>query len=917
MELSSFAFDVIKNLLMLVIRESVNYDVQKFFEKRRIESRIEDAIAEGVEPLLPFLEQEHISEDKQRRLIQTCVDELSPLAKKPEKLFQGSLNGQKIFEDLYLDRELPQVIIEDDVKDIYSLLCPRVATLLCKIPAAVKDWENEAWSESYRRLDEIIQEVRKVFNAVDELSTSPQKQHDEILSIARKTVSQKIRLELDLTGLRADEPIVGKIDDFFVHPNLLRVYTNNDDNTVHTSIDTAEKSTLQITTSTTPTIIWGPAGSGKSTFTKWFQREVLTPKWSGLCIRVEIRGLSNSELPSLHDLVRNNVSKHLAEELTTQRITHWLESKKIIVIVDGFDEVPPLRRDNVIEWIQGLKSVIRKCPLIVTSRPLTTDHLKKLSYLGWQNWSIEPFDEPRIIEYIERWYTHTPLSLDESYQFDATTLAQNWRSDSTIEPLTENPLLLSTLLMVNHLDGSLPSGRSELYRRYVEGMLGLWDTRRQVSATDTILSLEEKRQIIRGLALKLFFEDKEQLDEDLILEWLESFLQHKNIQSTATEVLDVLRERSGLIIGPGIYSFAHKSIAEYLVAETVLQGDQNDTDGNRVDRLRLLKNQHNDRWNTVTFLWAGLVPIGDLEIFIEMCLEDANLELSLGLLNDQYERFSSNIRNSLFQKIITYSFDKNQNNFRLMGWSGPQEDRESRNNGVPIFELRSISQNINITNLVEKFEFDEVINIFDLTDIDEEWKDIIWITHIANSNRVDLWKTHFPSRLLGEELKWLYQIILSKLMIDLKSNNLSTTENLMNIYLKRFPALNEIIQYIFLSAFLILILRSEDFLNMHLSGSLKELEPKLNISNQPLITHVLTKALDFGARSEINPIWLLGTSKWTIDYLVIHDAFDLLETFITNAHKLMIDDLLIDKQILEKSIVFVEKLKKERELLRK
>jgi len=219
-ELGKFALDVIINLLSGVIQEGVNYAALPYFERRKIERRIEDAVAEVVEPLMPFLRQEKVPDDKQKRLIQTCVDELRPLTQSSEQLFQGSLDGQKIFEELYADRDLPEVVIEDGLKNLYTLLCPRIATLLCKIPAAVKDWESEAWSENYKRLDEVAFQLSKLFTTVDELAKSPSRHADEMLSLVRRSLVQKVRLELDLTGLRADSPLAGKFDDFFIHPEI-------------------------------------------------------------------------------------------------------------------------------------------------------------------------------------------------------------------------------------------------------------------------------------------------------------------------------------------------------------------------------------------------------------------------------------------------------------------------------------------------------------------------------------------------------------------------------------------------------------------------------------------------------------------------------------------------------------------------
>ena len=199
-------------------------------------------------------------------------------------------------------------------------------------------------------------------------------------------------------------------------------------------------------------------------------------------------------------------------------------------------------------------------------------------------------------------------------------------------------LLLSTLLTVHHLDGRLPSGRAQLYKRYVEGMLGLWDDRRKVNATDISLAQVQKHQIMRGLALRMFLEGQEQLDEPMVEEWLQSTLSAMNLRLAANDVLTALRERTGLLIGPGIYGFVHKTVAEYLVAESILQGDQRDAKGQKIDRLCLFEHRQDDRWNTVTFLWAGLAPVTDLESFIDACLAAGELPLAFGLLFDQLVR---------------------------------------------------------------------------------------------------------------------------------------------------------------------------------------------------------------------------------------------------------------------------------------
>ncbi len=896
LELGQLALDLVINLLAGVIQDVASYKALPFFERRRIERRIEDAIAEVVEPLLPFLAQEKIPEDKQRRLIETCVDELRPFTENPERLFQGSLDGQKIFEELYANRDLPQVVIEDGLKDIYALLCPRIATLLCKIPAAVKDWENEAWSENYRRLDEIIVQLRRLFSIVDELAVSPSRQADETLSMVRRSLAQKVRLELDLTGLRADRPLAGKFDDFFVHPEIKEV--TKDEKKQPQVVETSDDSITQFTHRYHQAIIVGPAGAGKSTWAKWLQRETLTPRWTGISVRAELRRFSSEPLLSLHDLVRETAGKHLAEDLTADRIGHWLNAKQVVFILDGFDEIRPSDRDKVYDWIVDLKLAARGCAFVLTSRPLTTDHLDRLDN-GWQRWTIEPFDQPRIVDYIQRWYAHTPLLPDDNRAIDAENLATSWRSDPTIDPLTGNPLLLSTLLMVHHLDGSLPSGRSQLYRRYVEGMLGLWDDRRQVLATTLQLALEQKRQITRGFALKLFFGEQDQLDESAALEWLQDFLQKINILLPAPDVLAALQERSGLIVGPGIYSFAHKSIAEYLVAEAVLQGDQRDTSGTRIDRFCLFEHRNDDRWNTVIFLWAGLAPVVDVEAFIEECIETKHWELAYGILYDQYDRIPIDIRRQLLlQSTVEQSADHSG-----VSWVVSRPASKSRMRlMLPTFDLRGLGSRLMFHYLVERTVEDGTITWSDYVNYKEKMGDLLWMYFAVRPVDVDVWKACLvsPCPASASPIEWLSWVAERAFHRALTQEAIGIGITLAT-YQEACPQVWGVVPIVLMCVGLRLLLYEDLPMDQSTYKNVNKLLEILPDSNKG---HVI-------------PEWLVGTRDWILGWGRTHDDHigDLFAVFVDQMEELAKQGHIERNVAYECAIDFVRELQKRREAL--
>jgi hypothetical protein len=489
----------------------------------------------------------------------------------------------------------------------------------------------------------------------------------------------------------------------------------------------------------TKSIIVGQPGAGKSTWAKWLQREALSVQHDFLCIRVELRSLADKDLPSLYELIRTLAGPHLAEELTADRIRSWVEAKKIIFILDGFDEIRPIDRDGIYVWLTDLSAAAQDCPIVVTSRPLTTDHLNQLNG-SWTSWEIQPFDQQRIIDYIQRWYKSMPLLSDEGREVNTTELADAWSKDPTIAPLTSNPLLLSTLLMVHHLDGSLPRGRSELYRRYVEGMLGLWDDRRNVTATNLQLSLEQKRLIMRRFALQMFLQQKDQLDEHEALDIMKAVLEKLNIALPVEDVLSGLQERSGLIIGPGVYSFVHKSVLEYLVTESVLQGDERDDSDHRIDRLCLFKNRDDDRWNTITFLWAGLAPFVDVESFVEECIKIRKWDLAYGILYDQYEKFPLEARKNLLLEIVDSDqalIDYEQGNY----WGFSYYKNDSRLL-INTFYLRNISSGFSyFHNLIRQAIKDKTLTWSDVASATGRLKDLFWMICACEIQDSDEWRS--------------------------------------------------------------------------------------------------------------------------------------------------------------------------------
>lgn len=494
----------------------------------------------------------------------------------------------------------------------------------------------EGYRDTFRRLDEIALTLGGVANKLDTLAAKQGDGSDKLLSRFVKSLSLRVESQLDLTGLRGDRPDAVPLEQCFIVPEVgLR------ENILSPSSYFGLGDTEEIVKEFSRVgwrLLYGAPGAGKSTFSLWLQRQLLGQDARHAAVLVRLREvIKQTDLPSYHDLVRAAAGTHMREEIAPAIVEEWCERGAMTFILDGFDEIPVAKRDDAVAWISEFADAASNARLIITSRPLTTPHLESMR--GWNHWMLQPFDKKRISDYIARWYAYAPVLVDSSRRVDADALAGEWLEDPILRPLAGSPLMLATLLMVHHMDGQLPRGRSKVYARYVDGMLGLWDSRWGI-ASNIALSPSLKKKILTRLALHFHLEEVEQVGDDEIFQVMSDLLPKLGCSHSPNEILDYLRERTGLLVGPGTWNFVHKSVGEFFVASAILEGDASDKSGERLDRFRLLAERYNDRWNTIVFFWAGLASAGDLQSFIDQVISEATTEsfrLALGIVFDQLE----------------------------------------------------------------------------------------------------------------------------------------------------------------------------------------------------------------------------------------------------------------------------------------
>ncbi|WIY24821.1 NACHT domain-containing protein [Parasedimentitalea psychrophila] len=611
-----------------------------YFEKRKIASKLDEIVIAVMEPIAIFFEVENIPEADLRRIAGEAIPVAEWLIENPKFAFSRGLEGEVITRDILKGDAVKFSL--DSVSDYpaaFETLLRALVDLVVKVPPVFAEWEKTAFQAVFRQTEEIRGTLASMYSMMQKITSSQKNPLGNFEKVVNHRAATSA-LKMSIHGLRQSAVPQAELDNLFVFPEFSEsvVKTTSKDGKV-TEEDECVKTFknfnefYELVSESQSCIVRAPAGAGKTTFSNWLASKLLICSDVLFPVVLPLRKTLKSEtLPGLFECISGEVSSVFQDMIDAHEVTVWADEKKIVVIFEGFDEVSEKDRDRAVEWIQELKTAHPNLSILITSRPLSTPHLSDLTKLGWRDISLLPFDLPRVITYIEYFQKYGPEMQTGAKLQAPKHLAKTWNSDPTLGPLTGNPLLLSTLLVVHHMDGELPDDRSKLYDRYIDGMLGLWELNKELVAPTVPLTKEQKKKILELIAVNMISLETDTVSENDVAQWLQAYLLEQNLPNDVLGILDHLRERSGLLIGPGQYTFAHKSIGEFLVAQACSDGIQTNFAGDRFDRFLLADKCLMDRWTTVIFLWAGLAAKTEVQQFIEKLIAGNHNKLAGGLL---------------------------------------------------------------------------------------------------------------------------------------------------------------------------------------------------------------------------------------------------------------------------------------------
>ncbi len=209
-----------------------------------------------------------------------------------------------------------------------------------------------------------------------------------------------------------------------------------------------------------------------------------------------------------------------------------LHRGKMLILLDGFDEVRSELRKSVSDWIASQMKDYRESRFIMTSRPAGYNEFPQENQRFTGKLYIKKFKLEQQKAFIKRWYLcQERYARGGKITESIKTVADN-RTSNLVEQLSErkelgdlakNPLMLNMIATLHrsYLGGKLPQRRTELYLDILQ--LQLWD-RPRIKKIEMFLPLNKSQQALQGLALSMVQQNTSKMEYQELITTINPYL---------------------------------------------------------------------------------------------------------------------------------------------------------------------------------------------------------------------------------------------------------------------------------------------------------------------------------------------------------------------------------------------------------
>lgn len=356
-------------------------------------------------------------------------------------------------------------------------------------------------------------------------------------------------------------------------------------------------------------MVLGKPGSGKTTFLKYIAIQCISGEFQADRVPIFITFkdfAAKEQQPSLLE--------YIIEQLSTVGVTNTVTEQlllqgKMLILLDGLDEVKKIDEDRVLQSIQNFSTQFPANHFVITCR------IARWEYnFAFTEVEIADFDDAQIAIFATQWFqAKTPLN--------AERFMQKLKANGPIQELATNPLLLTLLCLVFEESADFSSNRAELYEEGLAVLLRKWDVQRNIEREQVYqeLSVRHKENLLSQIALITFERGDYFFSQQEIEQHISDYIRNFSSASATPEalhfnsqaVLKSIEVQHGLLVerAKGIYSFSHLTFQEYFTARAIVASG--DPQALEMALQNLVTQITDKRWHEVFLLIVVMLRSAD------------------------------------------------------------------------------------------------------------------------------------------------------------------------------------------------------------------------------------------------------------------------------------------------------------------
>ena len=289
----------------------------------------------------------------------------------------------------------------------------------------------------------------------------------------------------------------------------------------------------------------------------------------------------NPILELLKDLSKNACMDNEQTSAFIRHVNQKLRSGQVLLLIDGLDEISD--EGTRTAFAGNLRSFLAMFPqvaMIATSREAGYRHVAGVIASSCTQVTMASFDKSDVKQLCESWHVEV-VGDKQSVRDDALKLAEDIWDNTRVRSLAENPLMLTTLLVIRRCIGELPTRRVELYRQSVEVLIRTWNTEGFEP-----MDLDEALTQLSYVACAMMQDGIQQVGHKQLVKWLKQSRKELDAELGYTklspeEFIKRIEYRSSLLMQTGheridgelqaVYEFRHLTFQEYLTARGFIE----------------------------------------------------------------------------------------------------------------------------------------------------------------------------------------------------------------------------------------------------------------------------------------------------------------------------------------------------------